>query len=311
MTASLNAQEATRRIELSLFLNDTNFSIQVALGVLTGLTLLCFLKHLRLDDTFLIFAAASLIAATGILYHIRYFLYLHSAALLDPEVLPYVLSDYNQLLGCFLAFMRPLVWHISRGVNWYYWFIVIFCIISWAFAVAEPFVICPYFGVEAIVSVPIIILRNSLLSTSTKFGLAIFLCISIFMAILAIVRISGFYYNGLEDDIWEFFWQETEGGVAVMMASITAFRMLFVKQRGKGRVDVPEAPHSTFKLPEVPSPILTGIRTFIRKNNSNGASVATFATLESVCDDSNADYHVAIKAQTRLASSNTHRNGSS
>jgi hypothetical protein len=51
--------------------------------------------------------------------------------------------------GCFLAFMRPLVWHISRRVNWYYWFIVIFSVISWAFVVADPFIICPYFGVDA------------------------------------------------------------------------------------------------------------------------------------------------------------------
>lgn len=153
---------------------------QVAVGVLTGLALCCFVarvavrltyqKHLRLDDAFLILAAACLCAATGILYHVCYFLYLHSAALLVPQVLPYVLSDFDELLqlqkkvypflaliwtttfavkGCFLAFMRPLVWHITRTVNWYYWFIVIFCVISWAFVIVDPFIICPYFGLDA------------------------------------------------------------------------------------------------------------------------------------------------------------------
>lgn len=152
----------------------------MALGVLTGLALLCFVgrivirlkyqRQLCLDDAFLILAAATLVAATGILYHICYFLYLHSAALLDPEVLPYVVADFNQLLNlqkktypylaliwtttyavkaCFLAFMRPLVWHISWGVNWYYWFTITFSLVSWAFVVAEPFIICPYFGLDA------------------------------------------------------------------------------------------------------------------------------------------------------------------
>jgi hypothetical protein len=151
----------------------------MTLGVLTGLALCCFVvrlairlkyqKSLRLDDAFLILAAACLCAATGILYHICYFLYLHSAALLVPQVLPYLLENFEQLLqlqkrvypflaliwtttfavkGCFLAFMRPLVWHISRGINWYYWFVVGFCIVSWAFCVADPFVICPYFGLD-------------------------------------------------------------------------------------------------------------------------------------------------------------------
>lgn len=154
--------------------------MQVALGVLTGVALCCFVarmairltyqKSLRLDDAFLIIAAASLCAATGILYHICYFLYLHSAALMAPQVLPYVLANFTELLdsqkkvypflaliwtttfavkGCFLAFMRPLVWHISRAVNWYYWFIVVFCVLSWAFVVADPFIICPYFGEDS------------------------------------------------------------------------------------------------------------------------------------------------------------------
>ena len=152
----------------------------MAIGVLTGLALCCFImrmairliyhKHLHLDDASLVIAAACLCAATGILYHICYFLYLHSAALLAPQVLPYVIADFGELLqlqkkvypylalvwtttfavkGCFLAFMRPLVWHISRAVNWYYWFIVFFCIISWAYVVADPFIICSYFGADS------------------------------------------------------------------------------------------------------------------------------------------------------------------
>ena len=55
------------------------------------------------------------------------------------------------------------------------------------------------------------------------------LCLSVFMMIGAIIRIAGFKYMGLEDDTWQFYWQHAEGTIAVMMASITAFRTLFVR----------------------------------------------------------------------------------
>ncbi|KAI1413326.1 hypothetical protein F5Y13DRAFT_189235 [Hypoxylon sp. FL1857] len=387
----IREEDGTLDIKFHLIDQIHMHGFQVALGVLTGLALCCFIarmairliyqKYLRLDDAFLVLAAACLRASTGILYHICYFLYLLSAALLAPQILPYLLADYNELLGlqkeaypflalswtttyavkgCFLAFMRPLVWHISRVVNRYHWFIVVFCTISWAFVVAEPFTICPYFvkcfsstvdgnkalGLTAlitvldilsdimVVSIPIIVLRGSLLSRSTKFGLAVFLCLSIFMAICAIVRIAGFHYKAVEDDVWEFFWQHTEGAVAVMMASITAFRTLFVKQTNDGEATAPRSPvgslfhrlfmrfqslaqaqpdekpastqnSSILKLPKIPSPIFTGMRTFIRRNHRTGVSANTFATLDSVVDESEADYHAALKVQTRAASDGT------
>ncbi|KUI70700.1 hypothetical protein VM1G_05906 [Cytospora mali] len=390
MATSVSPQEAQRLIESSGQIHMHAF--QVAVGVFTGLALGCFVarmairltyqKQLHLDDVFLILAAACLCAATGILYHICYFLYLHSAAVLAPQVLPEVLAHYNALIqlqktvypfldliwtttfavkGCFLTSMRPLVWHISRPLNWYYWSIVAFCIISWAFVVADPFIICPYFGMDAIqcfistvderktlgltvfvtvldvlsdimvVSIPIIVLRHSLLSRSTKFGLTIFLCLSIFMAVCAIVRMAGFHYKGVEDDTWEFFWQHTEGAVAVMMASITAFRTLFVKQTNNiddttsrspvksllhriyrrfqplAREKPEEKPsltgsRSMLKLPTLPSPVFTGMRTFLGRNNRTNVSAATVATLDSVIDGSEADYHAALKVQTQAAS---------
>jgi hypothetical protein len=320
------------------------------------------------------------------LYNICYFLYLHSAASLVPQIGPYLISNLDGLLNmqirvypflaliwtaifsvkwCFLAFMRPLVWHVSRAMNWYYWFIVGFCTITWAFLVAEPFIICPYFGLDAlkcfystvdghktlgltafvttldilsdimVVSLPIIILKGSQLSRSTKFGLATFLCLSVFMAICAIIRVSGFHYHGIEDDSWEFYWQQAEGAVAVMMASITAFRTLFVKPSDNDpNVTTPRSPvesflhritrrfqslarakpdpnekptstpkHSVLKLPKMPSPIFTGMRTFIRGNGrSEMKSTATFRSLESEIDTIETDYHAALK-QDRAESS--------
>ncbi|KAI8622927.1 hypothetical protein F5Y19DRAFT_483288 [Xylariaceae sp. FL1651] len=374
MATFLDAQEAERLIESSAQIHMHAF--QVALGVLTGLALICFVarmairltyqKRLHLDDIFLILSAASLCAATGILYHICYFLYLHSAALLAPQVLPYLLVNYSELLELqkkvypFLA----LTWTTTYSVKG------VFCMTSWAFVVTEPFIICPYFGLDAlqcfsstvdekktlglttlvtvldilsdimVVSIPIIVLRSSLLSRSTKFGLAMFLCLSIFMVICAIIRIAGFHYDGVEDDIWEFFWQHTEAAVAVIMASITAFRTLFVKQTNNGGAKMPYSPveslfHRLFsrfqslaraqpgekptlapnslilKLPKVPSPIFTGVRSFIRKNNKTNISAASFATLSSVITGSETDYHDALKPQTQITSGNTSSHGQS
>lgn len=153
---------------------------QITIGVFTGMAFCFFVarigirlryqKGLRIDDGFLIAAAVCLAAATGILYHICYYLYLHATALLAPHLLPFLIADFGELFqlqkwmdpllvliwttifavkGCFLAFMRPLVFHISRAMNRYYWLIVVFCVLSWAYFVASPFILCPYFGIDA------------------------------------------------------------------------------------------------------------------------------------------------------------------
>lgn len=201
--------------------------------------------------------------------------------------------------------------------------------------------------VMIVVSIPIIVLRGALLSRSTKFGLATFLCLSIFMAICAIIRIAGLPYKGIDDNSWMFFWQHTEGAVAVMMASLTSFRTLFVKQTNNDNDNEAEGrmvsrspveslfhriwrrfqslaraqpdekpttltPHGPLlQLPKIPSPVFTGVRTFIRGNNRTYASAATFVTLESVSDGTEADYHAALKTQTGAASGNTPSKGQS
>lgn len=67
-----------------------------------------------------------------------------------------------------------------------------------------------------------------------KLGLGIFLCLSVMMMMIAIIRISGYRYNGIGlsgsiDTTWAFFCLYLEACVAVIMASITAFRSLFIR----------------------------------------------------------------------------------
>lgn len=187
----------------------------------------------------------------------------------------------------------------------------------------------------AVVSLPIIILRGSQLNRSTKFGLVVFLSLSVFMAICAIARIAGFHYKGYEDDTWEFFWQEIEGAVAVMMASITAFRTLFIKPSDNPDVTTPRSPveswlhrllvrfqalakaepeektlptatgseTSALRLPRMPRPVLTGLRSFIHRNNRTTATTQGFDSLHSEISATTEDYHTALKMQNHSSSS--------
>lgn len=63
---------------------------------------------------------------------------------------------------------------------------------------------------------------------SQKFGLAVFLCLSICMIVMAIIRVSGIRYRGKYDMTWAYMWQQIEACIAVTMLPLTAFRSIFV-----------------------------------------------------------------------------------
>lgn len=61
-----------------------------------------------------------------------------------------------------------------------------------------------------------------------KFSLGVFLCLSLVMAMIALVRVGGIVKGHVADGMWTDFWQYCEGCVACIMASITPFRTIFV-----------------------------------------------------------------------------------
>lgn len=141
-------------------------------------------------------------------------------------------------------------------------------------------------------SIPIIVLYRARMRTSQKISLGIFLCLSLVMVCLAIIRASKVHGAVSIDVVWVFFWQYMETVVAVIMGSLTVVRNLLVHQT-KSNHNSPAAPggsggrnpraayrmgllrrhkeknidNSTRGLPEVPAPTLSGLRTFIRRNN--------------------------------------------
>ena len=66
-----------------------------------------------------------------------------------------------------------------------------------------------------------------------KLGLAVFLCLQVFMIIIAIIRISGFIYHNAFDEGWVYLWQQIEACVSVSTISLTAFRVMFVASNSR------------------------------------------------------------------------------
>ncbi|KAK4639816.1 hypothetical protein QC761_701590 [Podospora bellae-mahoneyi] len=147
-----------------------------------------------------------------------------------------------------------------------------------------------------IVSIPIIILYQAKIRTRQKVALGMFLCLSLVMVCIAITRASKIKGAQGIDIPWEFFWQFMEATIAVLMGSLTVFRTLLAFQTNKNseerkgaagpspksralfsfhermrRWREKRAQHSDEEslsdLPQIPSATMSGMRTFIRRNN--------------------------------------------
>lgn len=102
------------------------------------------------------------------------------------------------------------------------------------------------------------------------------------MVVCALTRMSAYRLRGVIDLTWQIFWQHVEGSVALMMASVTTFRTAFVAVGGKRNEKKEKIPSYTVRqrvlaklkkaaeidgLPSVPGATMTGLRTFIHRNN--------------------------------------------
>lgn len=222
----------------------------------------------------------------------------------------------------FLCFFRALV---DRIKNWTtYWKVVLgVTTVSFCFVVNEGIAACPWVGTESLrcgvgggltravsvtavaisldlltdimmVAIPIRLLWRVQIKSKQKLGLGFFLCLSVFMIVIALVRISALVTEipimpGVTirsiDPTWKFFWQQIEACVAVFMVSFTAFRSFFVTETSRYPRASPAKPGSSTRrriwngnkrssegddekekgrLPPIPSATITGLRTYIR-----------------------------------------------
>ncbi len=148
------------------------------------------------------------------------------------------------------------------------------------------------------------VLHQSRIRASQKAALGVFLCLSLVMVIFSITRVSKISGASGVDVPWVFFWQFMEASVAVLMGSLTVFRTLLIAEGNKRRAAAapvsppgggllkgdgsPRRPRSYYALghrvrlfgrkkemeedleeglPEIPGALMTGLRTFIRRNH--------------------------------------------
>lgn len=126
------------------------------------------------------------------------------------------------------------------------------------------------------------------MSTKQKFGLGVFLTLNVWLIIIALVWVSLFKVGNNFDLTWTLFMQFFEPNIAILAASFSAFRSVFVKNDTKEpRQDRPtySLRQRVFRrtLPEeqqlddltIPEAELTSMRTMIWKNNATNATNIT------------------------------------
>lgn len=80
-----------------------------------------------------------------------------------------------------------------------------------------------------------IVLYRAKMQTSQKLSLGVFLCLSLVMVCIAIIRASKIHGATSINVVWEFYWQYTETVVAVIMGSLTVIRNLHVHHANKSK----------------------------------------------------------------------------
>lgn len=128
-------------------------------------------RQLSLDDYFLLFGLTCLSGAAGLAFKLMRILFLTEILetdhpvdyvftvqdILDFKVAMAIVSSLVVLSWTatyavkfsFLALFRHLIRRLSKKITVYYWIIVGFTLLSWAYMVVEPFILCPVFGLSS------------------------------------------------------------------------------------------------------------------------------------------------------------------
>ncbi|ORX99200.1 hypothetical protein BCR34DRAFT_139961 [Clohesyomyces aquaticus] len=193
----------------------------------------------------------------------------------------------------FLAFFYKLVRNVSRNLTVFWWAALVVSTGAWVFTTFENIINCgtgssmrcfPYprhniaIGISSsvvdvlsdlmILSIPILLLRNSQLRTGQKYRILAFLCLSVFMIAFAIARAFGGMHRDYAGVLtfhatWAHVWLHLEASVAVIMGGLTAFRTMFSRE-----VRSQESSGSSKAINHY-------IRRLFRKSPGNESSVAT------------------------------------
>lgn len=137
------------------------------------------------------------------------------------------------------------------------------------------------------ISIPLVLLWNVKIPLRRKFTLWGILCLSIFTALTAIIKIAGGNTShGQVDSAWATFWLQTEAAIAVIVVSITAYCALFVAHQASkqhspahraytSRYFWSKSEKSHKEWPEAPAPLVPGVTTDIQSPYGAGSFEAS------------------------------------
>ncbi|KAF2866131.1 hypothetical protein BDV95DRAFT_623236 [Massariosphaeria phaeospora] len=161
---------------------------------------------------------------------------------------------------CFLVSFKVLIKNVSRIMSIWYWTTVGLIIVFWAIMTAMPWMQCPYSGPELlmrctpepprkallmaiwfsfafdaltdvmIVAIPIWILRHVRIELRQKLGIAVFLCLSVVMIAVSLLRCGLSFYRGWGDLPTQYMLYYLEACIAITMAAIASYRAVFVER---------------------------------------------------------------------------------
>ncbi|KAF2108184.1 hypothetical protein BDV96DRAFT_672288, partial [Lophiotrema nucula] len=147
----------------------------------------------------------------------------------------------------FLFFFRKLIWSLRTWRIWW-WIVLAFTIITWAYGIAIYFMLCPYYhDPRILLSIPIAIVWKIRVPLPKKIALASSLGLTFFVIVITLIRITNMRYNGQIDVIWPMYWQVIGAEVGVFMAAAITFRSLFVASD----ISVHARRHEAGKVPEL------------------------------------------------------------
>ena len=154
--------------------------------------------------------------------------------------------------------------------------------------------------------IPFHLLWQIQINLRQKLILSVTLCLSIFMIIIALIRVSHIRIGLHTDVVWQIFWQQIEACMAVIIVSFSAFRSFFVAHASRLREDqnrkkdglalawqrrkLRSGRKELDQLPEVLLATMTNMQTSIiggtTKNESHISSVGAEATTTLASEES-------------------------
>ncbi|KAL8994874.1 MAG: hypothetical protein Q9169_005272 [Polycauliona sp. 2 TL-2023] len=167
----------------------------------------------------------------------------------------------------FLFLFRSLVQRI-RALTIYWWIVTGFNVAVLGYGLSVYYVACPYaHGPNPIMCntpagqakimrhsvaqtvldllvlyIPVRLIWTIQVKWTTKFVLALSLCLTVVMILVTIIRISGIKAEGLVDQVWETYFIIVAAEVGVILTTVSAFRTLYVSRQNKNQVGAQKSP---------------------------------------------------------------------